>query len=225
MRRRHRWVAAFAGPVVTLLLVSGCAPVVDGTPTWPGATLEKVLLTPADLPPDAQFDRVTGDEAGPGESSGPPSMLSHPAGCSDGLTRVIAGSVERGPGSAAQIIVAYDGARMVLTVLTSPLPLDRLEATAQRCEQFSTFFDPSDKGIPMTTTRLATPRASALVYQQTMRLGAGEQSVYFAFENVGSWAVFGIAFPTPNPSIGAKGALPQTFLDVFDLQAQRLSTQ
>lgn len=79
-------------------------------------------------------------------------MLSTPAGCSDGLTKVIAESAERGPGSAAQIIAAYDGARMVLTVMASPLPLDRLAATAERCAKFSTYFDPADEGIPMTTT-------------------------------------------------------------------------
>lgn len=205
--------------------VSGCSSVVAGSPTWPGATLEKVLLTPADFPPGVQFDRVIDDGAGPSGSGGPPPMLSNPAGCSDGLTRLIAESAERGPGSAAQIIAAYDGARMVLTVMTSPLPLDELAATAQRCEKFSTYFDPSDKGIPMTTTKLTAPRASALAYQQTMRLGSGEQSIFFAFENVGNWAVFGIAFPTEDPSIDAKGALPQTFLDVFGNQAQRLDSR
>jgi hypothetical protein len=34
--------------------------------------------------------------------------------------------------------------------------------------------------------------------------------------------VFGIAFPTANPTIGVKGTLPQTFLDVAAKQAQRL---
>ncbi|MEV0669660.1 hypothetical protein [Mycobacterium sp. NPDC050441] len=224
MIRRHRWVAALVGPAA-LVMASGCSPVVAGSPTWPGATLEKVLLTAGDFPPGVQFDRVIDDGAGPGGSGGPPPMLSTPAGCSDGLTRVIAESAERGPGSAAQIIAAYDGARMVLTVLTSPLPLDRLAATAQRCAQFSTYFDPSDKGIPMTTTKLAAPRASALAYQQTMRLGGGDQSIFFAFENVGNWAVFGIAFPTQDPSIVTKGALPQTFLDIFGVQAQRLDAR
>ncbi|WP_273732274.1 hypothetical protein [Mycolicibacterium septicum] len=224
MIRRHRSVAVLFG-LVALVAVTGCAPVVTGSPTWPGATLQKVLLTAADLPPGVQFDRVTDDGAGPGGSGGPPPMLSTPAGCSDGLTRVIAESAERGPGSAAQIIAAYDGARMVLTVLTSPLPLDRLAATAERCAQFSTYFDPSDSGIPMTTTKLAAPRTSALAYQQTMRLGASEQSIFFAFENVGNWAVFGIAFPTQDPSIAAKGVLPQTFLDVFGMQAERLGAR
>ncbi|WP_167857807.1 hypothetical protein [Mycobacterium sp. DL99] len=223
MTRCHRWVAAPAG-LLAMLVVSGCAPVIVGTPTWPGATLEKVLLTPTDFPPGVQVDRVTDDGTGPGGPGGPPPMLSTPVGCSDGLTRVIAESAERGPGSAAQIIAAYDGARMVLTVMASPLPLDRLAATAERCAQFSTYFDPADKGIPMTTTKLTAPRASALVYQQTMQLGGRAQSIFFAFENVGNWAVFGIAFPTQDPSIVAKGALPQTFLDVFGTQAERLAS-
>ncbi|MGV0809098.1 hypothetical protein [Mycolicibacterium setense] len=223
MIRCHRRVAALAG--LAALFLSGCTSVIAGAPTWPGATMEKVLLTPADFPPGVQVDRVTDDGAGPAEPGGPSPMLSTPAGCSDGLTRVIAGSAERGPGSAAQIIAAYDGARMVLTVMTSPLPLDQLAATAERCAKFSTYFDPADKGIPMTTTKLSAPRPSALAYQQTMRLGASEQSIFFAFENVGNWAVFGIAFPTPNPSIVAKGALPQTFLDVFGMQAERLTAR
>lgn len=224
MSQCHRSVAALFA-LVALGSVTGCAPVIAGSPTWPGATLEKVLLTPADFPPGVQFDRVTDDGAAPAGSGGAPPMLSTPAGCSDGLTRVIAESAERGPGSAAQIVAAFDGARMVLTVLTSPLPLDRLAATAERCAQFSTYFDPSESGIPMTTTKLAAPRASALAYQQTMRLGAGEQSIFFAFENVGNWAVFGIAFPTQDPSIVAKGVLPQTFLDVFGMQAERLAAR
>jgi hypothetical protein len=47
-------------------------------------------------------------------------------------------------------------------------------------------------------------------------------SVYFSFENIGDSAVFGIAFPTANPTIAVKGTLPQTFLDVAGKQAQRL---
>jgi len=148
-------------------------------------------------------------------------MLSNPEGCSDGLTRAIADSAERGPGSAAEYVVAYDGARIVMTVLTWPLDLDRLAATAERCAQFQTFFDPSTPGIPMTTIRLRTPRPDALVYQQTMRLGSESSSAYFTFENIGRMGVFGIAFPTPNPSITVKAALPQTFLDIAAKQADR----
>ena len=39
--------------------------------------------------------------------------------------------------------MGYDGARIVMTVLTWPLDLARLAATADRCAHFQTFFDPS----------------------------------------------------------------------------------
>ncbi len=54
----------------------------------------------------------------------------------------------------------------------------------------------------------------ALAYQQTMQLNGSPSSVYMAFMNVGKLALFGIAFPTPDPRIEAKASLPQTFLDV-----------
>jgi hypothetical protein len=106
-------------------------------------------------------------------------------------------------------------------VLTSSLDLDRLAATAERCAHFEAFFEPSDQGIPITTTRLETPRADALAYQQTMLLNGVDNSVYFSFENVDRMAVFGIAFPTQNPAISVKGTLPQTFLDIAGKQADR----
>ena len=149
-------------------------------------------------------------------------MLSKPEGCSDALTRVIAASAERGAGSASKYSVAFDGARIVMTVLTWHLDLDKLAATAQRCAEYQTFFDPSSEGIPMTTTRLQTARPDALVYQQTMNLSGAESSAFFSFENVDTMAVFGIAFSTPNPTIAVKGSLPQTFLDVSSKQAERL---
>jgi hypothetical protein len=201
--------------------LTGCAHVVTGTATWPGARLEKAVLTAADFPPGVLYDRISRPSGQPDGAGGPPAMLSDPDGCSDGLTDAIAETAERGPGSAAEYVVAYDGARIVMTVLTWPLDLDRLAATAQRCAQFETFFDPSMPGIPMTTVRLQTPRRDALVYQQTMRLGSESTSAYFSFENVGRMGVFGIAFPTPNPSITVKGTLPQTFLDIANKQAER----
>jgi hypothetical protein len=212
-------------PLLALLLLTGCASVVSGTPTWPGATLEKVLLTANDFPAGVQYDRIVEKPGQPDGTGAPPSMLSNPQGCSDGLTRVIARSAERGPGSAGKYVLSYDGARMVLTVLTSPLPLDQLDATAQRCAQFRTFFDPSDKGIPITTTKLPTQRPAELVYQQTMQLSGSDSSAYFAFENIGSWSVFGVAFPTQNPSIPVKATLPQTFLDAFDQQVHRIEAR
>ncbi len=217
MIRRH----AGASVLAILMVLTGCANTIVGSATWPGARLEKVVLTEADFPPGVQYDRLIEDPGRPDGAGGPPAMLSEPEGCSDGLTRVISESAERGAGSAVEYVVAYDGARMLMTVLTWQLDLDRLAATASRCENFQAFFDPSSEGIPITTTRLETPRADALVYQQTMRLGSTQSSVYFSFENVGTMAVFGIAFPTPNPTIAVKGTLPQTFLDVAAKQADR----
>ncbi|BBX03208.1 hypothetical protein BST36_05090 [Mycolicibacterium moriokaense] len=207
--------------VAAALIAGGCAQPIQGTPTWPGARLEKMVLTPDDFPAGVQYERIHRE---PGQADGvgaPPAMLSRPEGCSDGLTRAIADSAERGPGSAAEYLVAFDGARMVITVLTWRLDLDKLAAVAERCAKYETYFDPSAPGIPMTTTRLQTPRPDALVYEQTMRLNNATESVYFSFENVGHAAVFGIAFPTPNPSIPVKGSLPQTFLDVTAKQAER----
>ena len=54
-----------------------------------------------------------------------------------------------------------------------------------------------------------------------MHLAGAERSVFFSFENVGSMAVFGIAFPTPDPTIDVKAALPQTFLEVMAKQADK----
>ncbi len=204
---------------VTIVL-SGCA--VEGTPTWPGARLNDSLLTEADFPPGVQFGRITEQPGQPDGVGVPPAMSSEPEGCSDGLTRVIAASVERGPGSAAKYIVAYDGARIVMTVLTSALDLDQLAATASRCELYLTYFDDESEPIPITTTKLEAARPDSLVYQQTMQLQGTETSVYFAFENVGDAGMFAIAFPNPAPSISVKASLPQTFLDVTARQAERL---
>jgi hypothetical protein len=219
MARRHAATAAVA--VLLAATLAGCAHPIAGTATWPGARLEKAVLTAADFPPGVQYDRISEDPGQPDGIGGPPAMISEPEGCTDGLTRAIADSAERGAGSAAEYVVGYDGARIVMTVLTWPLDLGELAATAERCARFEAFFDRSGPGIPITTTKLATPRADALVYQQTMRLNNVDNSVYFSFENVGRMAVFGIVFPTANPSISVKASLPQTFLDVAAKQADR----
>ena len=216
------WRTAAAALVVLTAVLSGCAHAIEGTATWPGARLEAAILTPADFPPGVQYDRVAEKPGQVDGEGGPPAMLSSPEGCTDGLTRVIAATAERGAGSAAKYVVAYDGARMVMTVVSWPLDLGGLAAVAQRCARFQTFFDRSSEGIPMTTTRLETTRPSALAYQQTMQLGAQQSSIYFSFENVGPSAVFGIALPTPNPTITVKAMLPQTFMDLMAKQAQRL---
>lgn len=202
-------------------MLAGCSHLITGTAGWPGAKLERAVLGEADFAPGVRYQRVIKDRGAQDGAGSPPPMLSSPAGCTDGLTRDIAATAERGAGSAAEYVVAYDGARIVITVLTWPLNLERLAATAERCKRYETFFDPSDPGIPVTTTRLQSPRGDALVYRQTMDLGGQHSSVYFSFENVGSMAVFAIAFPTPDPSIPVKGVLPQTFLDITGEQAAR----
>jgi hypothetical protein len=220
MNRRHAGVSALA--ILAIIAFAGCADTVAGTATWPGAKLDRTVLTAADFPPGVQYDRIVEKPGQPDGEGGPPAMLSKPGGCSDALTRVIAASAQRGAGSASKYSVAFDGARIVMTVLTWHLDLDKLAATAQRCAEYQTFFDPSSEGIPMTTTRLQTARPDALVYEQTMNLSGSKSSVFFSFENVDTMAVFGIAFSTPNPTIAVKGSLPQTFLDISSKQAERL---
>jgi hypothetical protein len=217
-----RRVGASALAIFVTTAFAACADTIVGTATWPGATLERVVLTAADFPPGVQYGRLIEKPGQPDGEGGPPAMLSTPEGCSDGLTRVIAASAERGAGSAAKYSVTYDGARIVMTVLSWNLDLDTLAATAERCAQYQTFFDPASEGIPMTTTRLQTPRPDALAYEQTMDLSGAKSSVFFTFENVDKMAVFGISFPTPNPTIAVKATLPQTFLDIADKQAERL---
>jgi hypothetical protein len=207
--------------IAAAVTLCGCSTMVAGTPTWPGATLQKVLLTESDFPQGVQYDRITETPGQPDGAGGPPAMLSRPAGCSDGLTNVIAESAERGPGSAAKYTVSYDGARMLITVLSWQLDLDKLAATAARCEKFQTFFDPMSPGIPMTTTKLPSGDGE-LVYQQTMTIGSQQSSMYMSFANRGTMAVFGMALPTENPTIPVKGALPQTFLDTVTKQAERI---
>lgn len=212
-------VTVAAASAVTL---SGCATTVDGTATWPGAVLEQALLTSDDLPAGVQYDRIEEQSGVPDGAGGPGAMLSRPRGCADALTNVIRQSAERGPGSAAKYALGYDGARIAMTVLSWNLDLGAIEAEAERCATFETFFDPASEGIPMSTTALAGLPDGALGYQQTMNLNGTESSVYMAFQNVGGRAVFGVAFPIGNPTIPVKGSLPQTFLDVFGRQAANL---
>ncbi|KDE97977.1 hypothetical protein Y900_003230 [Mycolicibacterium aromaticivorans JS19b1 = JCM 16368] len=207
---------------VAAVLVAGCGSAVSGTATWPGATLEKATLAPADFPPGVQYDRIVEQLGQPDNTGSPPSMRSRPEGCANALTNVIAGSAERGPGSAAKYAATYNGTRIVMTVLSWPLDLNKLEAAAVRCAQFETYFDTRSKGIPITTTELPGLSEDALAYQQTMQLMGSASSVYMAFQNVGRYGVFGIAFPTSDPSIAAKASLPQTFLDVFAKQAVKI---
>lgn len=213
---------AWIGVGVTAVALAACSTSIAGTPTWPGAALEKALLSESDFPAGVAYDRILDDPSQPDGAGGPPIMQSRPAGCSDGLTEDIAAGADRGPGAAAKFLVQYDGARILMTVLSSELDLDRLAQTASRCERFEVFFDPGSLGIPITTTKLPTSHPDALAYRQTMRLGGVDRSVYASFENVGGKGVFGVAFDAPNPTIAVKASLPQTFLDIVAKQGDRL---
>jgi hypothetical protein len=217
-----RWGSTALTALAALAVAVGCSTTISGAPTWPGARLERAVLTAPDFPPGVAYDRIVDAPGTPDGAGGPPAMMSKPAGCSNGLTNVIADSAERGPGSAVKYGVAYDGARIVMTVLSWRLNLDRLAATAARCERFEAFFDPTSDGIPITTTKLAASDEGLLVYQQTMDLHAQQRSVFMAFENVGAFALFGVAFPADDPSVPVKASLPQTFLDIVSKQADRM---
>lgn len=212
--------------VAAAALVAACAAPISGTATWPGARLDKAVLTEHDFPPGAGYGRIVDQSGQPDNSGGPSPMLSVPQGCSNGLTDVIAAHAERGPGSAVKYSVIYNGARIVMTVLTSQLSIDELAAEATRCQSFNTYFDRNSPPIPMTTTKLSSSRPGQLLYQQTMLLQGINNSVYMSFENIGNMAVFGIAFPTMQLSGGEpeppKASLPQTFTEIADRQAQRI---
>jgi hypothetical protein len=220
-RSGSRVVARCGSWSVAAACLAACSTTVAGTATWPGATLERVMLTPSDFPTGVRYERLTEDPGQPDGGGGPPSMLSEPKGCANGLTNVIAKSAERGPGSAAKYTVVFDGANVMMTVLSWQLDLDGLAATARRCERFEAFFDSQSDGIPMTTTKLPS-NPGELVYQQTMQLSGSQSSIYMAFANVGAKAVFGIVFPTEDPSIPVKATLPQTFLDIVGRQLARI---
>jgi hypothetical protein len=211
-----RWLVALS------LLLTACGATVDGAATWPGATLDRVVLTAADFPEGVLYDRVREQAGDPDGAGGASAMLSDPPGCSDGLTKVIAASAERGPGSAAKYTVVFDGARVVMTVLSWQLDLDELAATAQRCADFDAFFDAQSPRIPMTTTALPAGDGE-LMYRQTMRMGDRDSRVYMAFANVSSMAVFGLAAPADDPSVPVKAELPQAFFDIMAMQTERMA--
>ena len=215
--------SAVAGALASAaVLLSGCGAPVAGTATWPGAALQRDLLGSGDFPAGVQYDRIDDHPGMPDGADGPGSMLSRPQGCADALTNVIRQTAERGPGSAAKYAVGYDGARVVMTLLSWNLDLDEIKAEADRCAKFEVFFDPDSSGIPMTTAPLDGLDDGAVGYRQTMNLNGTVSIGYMAFQNVGRRSLFGVTFPGANPAIPVKATLPQTFLDLFAKQAGRL---
>ncbi len=72
--------------VLVTAAFTGCASTVAGTATWPGAKLDRTILTAADFPQGVQYDRIIEKPGQADGEGGPPAMLSKPEGCSDGLT-------------------------------------------------------------------------------------------------------------------------------------------
>ena len=167
-----------------------------GTPTWPGATLEKVTTGAADPEAGVQFDRIHDKPGQPGGPVG--SMLSRPAGCA-ALTDVIARSAQRGPRSATKYAVSYDGVRIVMTDAVR-----RWTSSSWRHGEplrEVRVLRPEPEGIPITTTRPRhRARGAGLPADDAPRV----PSAFMAFQNVGALSTFGIAFPTADPAIISK---------------------
>ena len=65
----RRRVGASALAVLIVAVIAGCANTVAGTATWPGARLDKAVLTAADFPPGVQYDRLV-EEPGTPDGAG-----------------------------------------------------------------------------------------------------------------------------------------------------------
>ena len=91
--------ARMAGVVLAAMaLLTGCSNLISGTPTWPGAKLEKVLLSESDFPAGVQYTRMREVPGQPDNMGGSPPMLSLQWGCSVGPTDVITDTPAPGPG-------------------------------------------------------------------------------------------------------------------------------
>ena len=103
-------------------------------------------------------------------------------------------------------------------VATGPRPVGRGRRSVRRVRDVLRSVDARHSDDHHETGDAARRRAGVRADDAVER---HNESVYFSFENVGDTAVFGIAFPTANPSIPVKGSLPQTFLDITAKQADR----
>lgn len=220
-RLRTPALARLLAPAVSVLL-AGCATSITGTAVWPGAAVERVILTAADFPPGVQYERRGDDDGSTPEQADRYTMRSVPAGCANGMTQVITDAAKSGLGRESEYRVRYDGAHISIGVLTRPLDLDQVGTIADRCAEYRAYFGEDDsKGIAITTSRIDSPRADALAYRQTVGSGS---SVYMYFENIGTMSVFGMVLPMGDDTIGVKATLPQTFLDVATKQADRVAS-
>src|SRR3546814_11601168 len=85
MTPKVRWLPVL---LAVLAALTGCSSTVQGSPTWPGERLERVLLSAADFPPGVQFDRIIENPGEPDGAGAPPAMLSDPPGCRSEERRV-----------------------------------------------------------------------------------------------------------------------------------------
>ena len=215
--------AAAAVLVVLTAALSGCAHAVQGTPTWPGARLEAALLTAADFPPGVQYDRIR-ETPGQADGGGWPACDAVQSGGLLGRAHPgDRGSAERGAGSAAEV-------RRVLRRRADGDDAGVLAARPRRAgRRGGPVRSVPDLLRPGVARHSDDHHPAADVASRCAGLPADHaagrargNSVYFSFENIGSGAVFAIAFPTPNPAITVKATLPQTFMDLVAKQAQRL---
>ena len=179
------------------------------------------MLTAADFPPGVQYDRIatirpSGDGAG-----GPPTMLSTPEGCSDGLTKTIADSAERGAGSAAEYVVAYDGARDRDDRVDVAAGPRRTGGHRRQVRAFqgvlrpvgSRHSDHHDQAGHPARRRAGVPADDATEQRR--------QQCLLLVRECRQHGGVRHRLPTPNPSISVKASLPQTFLDIAAKQAER----
>ena len=64
-------MGASALALLVITAFTACANTIAGTATWPGAKLERVVLTAADFPPGVQYDRLIEKPGQPDGAGGP----------------------------------------------------------------------------------------------------------------------------------------------------------
>ena len=74
-----RWLLGVSASALLLIAATtGCADTVAGTATWPGARLDRTVLTAADFPPGVQYDSIAEKPTGPTEKAVRPPCCRNP---------------------------------------------------------------------------------------------------------------------------------------------------
>ena len=151
------WWAGCA-TVAAALLLAACGQTVAGTPTRPGATLEKVT-SPAPTSRPACSSTASHDKPDSPDGAGGPGRCCPCRGLRQRADRRDRQIRPARPRQRHQARGSYDGVRIVMTVLSWLLDLQQLEATANRCAKFEAFFDPNSEGIPSPPPGSRAPSA------------------------------------------------------------------